>query len=176
MTRLLSATVILTALSSSLFAVIPDPIRTDAGELSGVTLASRVRVFKGIPFAAPPLGDLRWRPAQPAPKWTGVRKADRFGHVCPQPKGRGRLNVSVDLPDSPPASEDCLYLNVWTAAASSSERRPVMVWIFGGASARRLAFVLRLRERVRPQGVQPRASTPASGSTICSSENGMANG
>jgi para-nitrobenzyl esterase len=133
MTRLLSVAVVLLALSSSLFAIIPDPIRTDAGELSGVTLASGVRAFKGIPFAAPPLGALRWRPAQPAPTWTGVRKAAAFGNVCTQPKGRGRLNVSVDLPDSPPASEDCLSLNVWTAAASASERRPVMVWIFGGA-------------------------------------------
>src|SRR5213078_5008914 len=53
--------------------------------------------------------------------------------VCVQPKGIGRLNVSVDLPDSPAASEDCLYLNVWTAAQSPSERRPVMFWIFGGA-------------------------------------------
>ena len=133
MTRLLSVAVALISLSSSLFAVISDPVRTDAGQLTGVTLASGVRAFKGIPFAASPLGDLRWRPAQPAPKWTGVRKADAFGNVCTQPKGRGRLNVSVDLPDSPPASEDCLSLNVWTAAASPSERRPVMVWIFGGA-------------------------------------------
>jgi para-nitrobenzyl esterase len=133
MTRLLSATVALAVLTSVLFAAAPDPVRTDAGQLSGVTLASGVRVFKGIPFAAPPVGNLRWRPAQPPARWEGVRKADTFGNVCTQPKGRGRLNVSVDLPDSPPAGEDCLYLNVWTAAASASERRPVMVWIFGGA-------------------------------------------
>ena len=133
MTRVLSATVVLVALTRVLFAALPDPVRTDAGQLSGVTLASGVRAFKGIPFAAPPVGDLRWRSAQPAPTWDGVRKADRFGNVCTQPKGRGRLNVSVDLPDSPPAGEDCLYLNVWTAAASAAERRPVMVWIFGGA-------------------------------------------
>src|SRR3989442_7982434 len=66
-------------------------------------------------------------------KGTGVRHADAFGNVCVQPKGIGRLNVSVDLPDSPAASEDCLYLNVWTAARSASVRRPVMFWIFGGA-------------------------------------------
>ena len=133
MIRTLCATVALCSLGAALVAAIPDPVRTDAGQLSGATLTSGVRVFKGIPFAAPPLGDLRWRPAQPVAKWEGVRQANTFGNVCTQPKGRGRLNVSVDLPDSPPASEDCLYLNVWTAAASASERRPVMVWIFGGA-------------------------------------------
>jgi len=121
------------AVATVLFAAIPDPVRTDAGQLSGVTLPSGIRVFKGVPFAAPPVGDLRWKPAQPVVKWEGVRKAESFGNACTQPKGRGRLNVSVDLPDSPPASEDCLSLNVWTGAAAASERRPVMVWIFGGA-------------------------------------------
>jgi para-nitrobenzyl esterase len=133
MTRTLGAVVALFALATVLFAAIPDPVRTDAGQLSGVTLPSGIRAFKGVPFAAPPVGDLRWQPAQPVVKWEGVRKAESFGNVCTQPKGRGRLNVSVDLPDSPPASEDCLYLNVWTGAAAASERRPVMVWIFGGA-------------------------------------------
>src|SRR5262249_5439160 len=92
-----------------------------------------VRVFKGIPFAAPPVGELRWRAPQPVARWTGVRKAEKFGAVCVQPKGAGRLNIAVDLPDSPAASEDCLYLNVWTAARSAAERRPVMFWIYGGA-------------------------------------------
>src|SRR5262245_17539630 len=121
-------------LASNLGARIAEPVKTDAGLLSGTSAAAPgVRVFKGIPFAAPPIGALRWRAPQPVAKWTGVRKAETFGAVCLQPKGVGRLNVSVDLPDSPPASEDCLYLNVWTGAASASERRPVMVWIFGGA-------------------------------------------
>jgi para-nitrobenzyl esterase len=115
-------------------AVPPEPVKTDAGLLAGTSAAAPgVRVFKGIPFAAPPVGELRWRPPQPVAKWTGVRNADKFGDVCVQPKGVGRLNVSVDLPDSPAASEDCLYLNIWTAAQSASERRPVMFWIFGGA-------------------------------------------
>jgi len=122
------------AVVSVLRAAVPEPVATDAGLLSGAAgSAPGVRVFRGIPFAAPPTGSLRWRAPQPVAKWTGVRKAETFGHVCVQPKGVGRLNVSVDLPDSPAASEDCLYLNVWTAAASASERRPVMVWIFGGA-------------------------------------------
>ena len=115
-------------------AAVPEPVTIDAGLLSGTAgTASTVRVFKGVPFAAPPVGDFRWKAPQPVATWDGVRKADTFGDVCVQPKGVGRLNVSVDLPDSPKTSEDCLYLNVWTAAASASERRPVMVWIFGGA-------------------------------------------
>ena len=126
--------VFLLAASTLLPATIPDPVRLDSGLVSGTAgLRAGVRVFKGIPFAAPPVGELRWRAPQPVAKWNGVRKADQFGHVCVQPRGAGRLNVSVDLPGSPPADEDCLYLNVWTAARSPAERRPVMVWIFGGA-------------------------------------------
>src|SRR5437867_6956340 len=121
-------------IAGGLRAGVPDPVKTDAGLLTCTSAAAPgVRVFKGVPFAAPPVGALRWRAPQPVAKWTGVRKADTFGDVCVQPKGIGRLNVSVDLPDSPAASEDCLYLNVWTAAQSPSERRPVMFWIFGGA-------------------------------------------
>jgi len=120
-------------IAGGLHAGAPEPVKTDAGLLSGTSAAPGVRVFKGVPFAAAPIGDLRWRAPQPVAKWTGVRTAGTFGHVCVQPKGIGRLNVSVDLPDSPAASEDCLYLNVWTAARSGAERRPVMVWIFGGA-------------------------------------------
>src|SRR5262249_60172036 len=119
---------------SVLRAAVPEPIKTDAGLIAGVSASTPgVRVFKGVPFAAPPTGELRWRAPQPVAKWTGIRKADTFGNVCVQPKGVGRLNVSVDLPDSPAASEDCLYLNIWTGAQSASERRPVMFWIFGGA-------------------------------------------
>lgn len=114
-------------------AAINDPVKTDAGLLAGVTLPSGVHVYKGIPFGAPPVGDLRWRNPQPVTPWQGVRKADTFGNVCVQPPGRGRLNVSVDLPDSPKASEDCLYLNVWTKAPNAKAKLPVMFWIFGGA-------------------------------------------
>jgi para-nitrobenzyl esterase len=116
-------------------AAIQDPVRTADGQLAGVTLASGVRAFKGIPFAAPPVGDLRWREPQPAAAWDGVRKADAWGNVCmqnPAPK-RANVNVATDLPDSPKTSEDCLFLNVWTQADSAKERRPVMVWIYGGA-------------------------------------------
>src|SRR5262249_57617879 len=110
---------------------VPEPVKPEAGLPVGTSSAAPgVRVFKGIPFAAPPLGDSRWRAPQPVAKWTGVRKADTFASVCLQPKGVGRLNVSVDLPDSPAASEACLYLNVWTAAKTASERLPLMLSIF----------------------------------------------
>ena len=66
-------------------AAIPEPVRIDTGLISGTTTSNDdVRVFKGIPFAAPPVGDLRWRPPQPAAHWEGVRKADQFGAVCMQ--------------------------------------------------------------------------------------------
>jgi para-nitrobenzyl esterase len=119
-------------------AAISDPVKTSAGLVAGITLPSGVRAFKGIPFGAPPVGELRWKLPQPVAKWEGVRKADAFGNVCVQPSQPNRLpnkNVTVDLPDSPKTSEDCLYLNLWTAADRANERRPVMVWIFGGAYA-----------------------------------------
>jgi para-nitrobenzyl esterase len=116
-------------------AAISDPVKTDAGLVAGETLASGVRVFKGIPFGAPPTGSLRWREPQPVAKWDGVREAKTWGNVCVQPNQPNRqpVNVTVDLPDSPKMSEDCLYLNVWTQANRASDRRPVMLWIFGGA-------------------------------------------
>src|SRR6204780_1739012 len=86
-------------------AAISDPVKTNAGLVSGVTLNSGVRAFKGIPFAAPPVGSLRWKEPQPAARWEGVRKADAFGNVCVQPSAPKRVpnNVAVDLPDSPKA-------------------------------------------------------------------------
>ena len=80
--------------------------------------------FKGLPFAAPPVGALRWRVPQPVVAWSGVRKADTFARACIQPW--------ADNPEQNLPSEDCLYLNVWTAAATAKDRRPVMVWIHGG--------------------------------------------
>ncbi len=116
-------------------AAITDPVTIDTGRLSGVTLPSGVRAFKGIPFAAPPVGPLRWKEPQPPAKWDGVRRADQFSSVCVQPSQPNRVpnNVTVDLPDSPKTNEDCLYLNVWTSAGRARAKQPVMVWIFGGA-------------------------------------------
>jgi para-nitrobenzyl esterase len=123
-------------------AAISEPVKLDSGLVSGIAgTQAGVRVFKGIPFSAPPIGDLRWKAPQPVARWEGVRTADRFGPVCVQPAGVGRLNVAV-LPTGPPTSEDCLYLNVWTAAAAASERRPVMVWIYGGAFSEGAGSVL----------------------------------
>ena len=96
-----------------------------------------IRVFKGIPFAAPPVGALRWRAPQPVAKWNGVRDASKFGNVCIQAAGPttgpGRGSTSRCCRIRRRSVEDCLYLNVWTGAASASERRPVMVYFFGGA-------------------------------------------
>ncbi len=136
-TRIAAALTLALAAISPLrtLAAISDPVKTSGGKISGVTLASGVRAFKGIPFAAPPIGDLRWKQPQPPAPWKGVLKADKFSHVCVQPSAPKRVpnNVAVDLPDSPKTSEDCLYLNVWTSANRANAKQPVMLWIYGGA-------------------------------------------
>src|SRR5580765_7916616 len=135
--RFVVAVIAVAASVAIVSAALPEPVKPvkiDAGLIaSAKNSPDGVRVFRGIPFGAPPVGARRWKPTQPPVSWNGVRPGDRFGNVCIQPKGVGRLNVSVDMPDSPATSEDCLYLNVWTGATQANERRPVMVWIFGGA-------------------------------------------
>ena len=106
-------------------------IRVDGGTISG-TAADGVRSYKGIPFAAPPVGDLRWKPPQPVIPWEGVRECISFGAECPQsPYPEGSMYYTAPQKKS----EDCLYLNVWTTA-NAGEKRPVMVWIHGGALTR----------------------------------------
>lgn len=109
-------------------------IKTDAGQISGALNATGdVYAFKGIPFAAPPLGNLRWKEPQPVKPWDGVRKCASFGPSPMQAKPAPFSMWSEEfLIPKEPIDEDCLYLNVWTGAKSSGEKRPVIVWIYGG--------------------------------------------
>ena len=120
-----------TALAGSSFA--QDRVKTANGVVEGAAEKSAsdkgtaVRTFKGIPFAAPPVGDLRWQAPQPVKDWDGVRKADQFGPRCMQRPIFGDMGFR-----SNGMSEDCLYLNVWTPAKSARERLPVLVYFYGG--------------------------------------------
>ncbi len=114
-----------------------DIIKTDAGFISGtVNRDGNIHIFKGIPFAAPPVGNLRWKAPQPVNAWEGVRKCISFG---PSPMQASPVPFSMwseeFLIPKEPISEDCLYLNVWTGAKSSKDKRPVIVWIYGGGFA-----------------------------------------
>ena len=108
-------------------------VKIDSGSLAGTTTAAGIRVFKGIPYAAPPVGDLRWKPPQPPAKWSGVRQADKFSDSCVQALTRGRNPWTKEFMVQNEASEDCLCLNVWTGAKGATEKRPVLVYIHGGA-------------------------------------------
>ncbi len=121
------ASVISLALAAALAAQTSKPVRTQAGSVRGMT-EDGITVYKGIPFAAPPIGDLRWRaPAAPA-AWTGVHTADKFAPACMQvPVVQADLGM-----ESVATNEDCLYLNVWTPAKLPREKLAVMVWIYGG--------------------------------------------
>ena len=111
----------------------PDPtvVKTDAGYISGLQ-ENGLRVYLGIPFATPPIGDLRWRPPAPLQPWDGIRDAKAFSANPPQPPSGSPVPATM--------SEDCLYLNVWTPAKNADEKLPVMVFFYGGAFAQVAPF------------------------------------
>lgn len=114
------------ALAIPLLQAASDEVKIDTGRIKGAA-NDGVISFKGIPFAAPPVGDLRWRPPQPAKPWSGVRQATEYASDCMQNPFPGDA-----APLGTPPAEDCLYANVWIPEAAPSARMPVMVWIYGG--------------------------------------------
>ena len=103
-----------------------EQVKTANGVIEG-TEHDGIRSFKGIPFAAPPVGDLRWQAPQPPQNWSGVRKADKFGPRAMQLPIFGDMNFRSDG-----MAEDCAYLNVWTPTAPGKSKLPVLVYFYGG--------------------------------------------
>lgn len=115
-------------LASLTTAATPDIVKIANGKLEGTGIqSSGVRIFKGVPFAQPPTGELRWKEPQPVKNWTGVRKATQFGPRCMQAPVFGDMGFRANG-----MNEDCLYLNVWTPAKSGKEKLPVLVYFYGG--------------------------------------------
>jgi para-nitrobenzyl esterase len=116
--------------ASSLSSFAQNRVATTSGVVEGTREpGSEIVVFRGIPFAEPPIGDLRFAPPQPVKSWSGVRKADRFGPCAMQLPVFGDMSFR-----SSGMSEDCLYLNVWTPAKSADDRLPVLVYFYGGGN------------------------------------------
>lgn len=124
---------LLSGISQTAYAA--DTLRVEGGRISGTNSADgRIHVYKGIPFAAPPVGELRWKAPQPVKKWNGVLACDKFGPspMQSEPAPFSMWSAEFLIPKSP-ISEDCLYLNVWTSKSSkAATKKPVVVWIYGG--------------------------------------------
>lgn len=120
---LLIMTSLFTTLILVQVAVSAEPVKIESGLIQG-TVEDGLSVYRGIPYAAPPVGDLRWRAPRPATKWSGIRSADKFGQAS--------IQSNPAIANLPAPSEDCLYLNIWTPAKGEKDRLVVMVWIHGG--------------------------------------------
>jgi para-nitrobenzyl esterase len=138
-------------------AAVTEPIKVEQGLLAGTAGSSAdFRVYRGVPFAAPPVGDLRWKAPQPAASWKGVRQATEFSNACwqtPYPPATAIYQAKL-----PRLNEDCLYLNIWTPAKSAKDRLPVMVWIHGGGFTRGFSGT----SSYNLNNYQPATSTPSS--------------
>src|SRR5262245_61348380 len=128
--RRIALFVVLAAFSAAV-ARSADEVTVESGKLKGIYSSDRsVLMFKGVPFAAPPVGDLRWRAPQPAKSWSGVRAADKFGPACLKTDVFG--DILQFMRDASPA-EDCLNLTIWLpASVKAKSRLPVFVWYYGG--------------------------------------------
>ena len=126
MTHIRRAAALFSLLLLSATTAFADPVKTANGLIEGTT-EKDLRIFQGIPFAAPPVGELRWKAPQPVQNWNGVKHVHGFGPQCMQ-----RRVFSDMVFRAAGTSEDCLYLNVWTPAKSASERLPVLVYFYGG--------------------------------------------
>ena len=166
-------------------------VRLDSGRVSGSSVGGYgINRYLGIPYAAPPVVDLRWKPPQPVEPWKGVRECVKVGPMCPQVE-------FVRKRSEAPQSEDCLYLNVWTPARETTEKLPVMFWIHGGAYqlgagslplydgenlAKRGVVVVTINSRLGPFGFlahpllwgNPRKGPPAT--TACSTSRPCSSG
>ena len=119
-------------------------VHVSGGEIEGTASSvPGVTEFKGIPYAAPPVGSIRWQPPRPRAKWNGVLEANAYGPDCPSPREMTASPQRHQIPTPEyRQSEDCLYMNIWTPAKATTDKLPVMVWMMGGGFASSSARML----------------------------------